>query len=138
MEEVNVRRVPRFPVSGRLLTEVGESVRTAPRRRHIVVDKPAQVVNDVERLRFAPKRRIGCAGGCGSEFEGAPLVHVRAVVAIGERDIEWVADHRDVGDGGMQRKPVKRRVGLDPATMRLCIKQAEDFVVGADEHVQPR
>ena len=38
----------------------------------------------------------------------------------------------------MQRKPVERRVGLDPATMRLRIKQAEDLVVRADEHVQPR
>src|SRR5206468_12721120 len=101
MKEVNVRRVAIRPVGRHLLAEGGESVRAAPRGRCVVVDEPAQEVGDVSRLRLARPRENGRTSRRQPELVRAALVLVRTVVAIGERNIKRVPNHRYVRDGRM-------------------------------------
>jgi hypothetical protein len=59
------------------------------------------------------------------------------VIGVGQRDVERVTDHRDVGDLIATRHPVERRMSLDEPTVRLPLEEAEYLVVGADQHVEP-
>ena len=98
MEQMHVGLGSGVPVREDLVAVVGETVRAAAGGLHLVVDEPPKVrTASLGASSRALPRALRAHRG-GPELDQPIEAFVVSVIEVGHRDVERVADHRDVRD----------------------------------------